>query len=128
PLEPSNLPLWTRPAIAPTGDAFLISDGREKLYAAALRNQPQPHLAQIAAAATEGPIVTPLVLAGSTYLGVARRESNDALLGYDAQAQSAFQPVALGGRCQAGPFAAGGLVLLTVEQGGLQCYEASGKL
>jgi hypothetical protein len=121
------LPLWTRPAISAAGDSFLISDGRGQVFAAALRNQP-PQLVQTATAPTDGPISSPLVLAGGTYFGVTRRESSDALLGFDAQARPAFEPVSLGGRCQAGPFAAGALVLLTVDAGRLLCYESGGKL
>jgi outer membrane protein assembly factor BamB len=125
PLEPSAPPLWTRPAISAGGDGFLISDGRGAIYSVALKGQ---QLAQAAATRTDGPIASPLVLAGSTYYGVLRRENSDALAGFDAQGQPAMEPIALTGRWKAGPFAAGGLVLLTAEPEGLLCYEAGGKL
>jgi len=128
PLDPSSLPLWTRPATSVAGDGFLISDGRGVVYSVALRNQPQAHLAQAAATSTSGPVASPLVQAGETYFGVLRRESNDALAGFDARGQSTFDPVALAGRWQAGPFAAGAVVLLTAEPEGLLCYESGGKL
>ena len=52
------------------------------------------------------------------YFGVLQRDSGDALAGFDGQGQPAFEPVALPGRCQAGPFAAGGLVLVAAEPDG----------
>ncbi|HZN33385.1 MAG TPA: PQQ-binding-like beta-propeller repeat protein, partial [Pirellulaceae bacterium] len=127
PLQPSSLPLWTRPAVNAAGDGALVSDGRGTIYSIALKVQPQPHLASLASSQTDGPVTSPLVLAGSTYFGVLSRESGDALAGFDAQGQSAFAPVALPGRCQAGPFAAGGLVLVATESAGLTAYEGSGK-
>lgn len=128
PLEPSNLPLWTRPAVNATGDGFLISDGRGQVYSVVLKTQPQPHLASAAAATTDGPVASALVQAGTTCFGVLRTGSGDALAGFDLQGQPVFEPIALGGRWQAGPFAAGGLVLLAAEPDGLICFDGGGKL
>jgi outer membrane protein assembly factor BamB/TolA-binding protein len=128
PLEPNNLPLWTRPAVSATGESFLISDGRGQVYSVGLKTQPQPHLASAAATTTAGPVASALVQAGTTCFGVLREGSGDALAGFDMQGQPVFEPVALAGRWQAGPFAAGGLVLLTAEPEGLLCFDGSGKL
>jgi hypothetical protein len=122
------LPQWTRPAVAASGDAFLINDGRGTIYSVAVRTQGQPQLAQVAAAATSGPVASPLVNAGGTAIGIVRHESSDAIAGFGADGQAAFEPLPLAGRWQAGPFAAGGLVLLTAEPEGLLCVESGGKL
>jgi outer membrane protein assembly factor BamB len=126
PLTPGELPRWKRPAVL--GSSFVISDGRGTVYAVSKKDQPQAHLATVGETRTPGPIVSPLVVAGGAAIGVLRLESADALAGFDAQGAAAFEPVALQGRVEAGPFAIGGLVFVAAEPDGLVCAEASGKI
>jgi outer membrane protein assembly factor BamB len=127
PLVPDALPRWTQPAALADGKTFLISDGRGAVYAVARQERPQPHLAAIGESRTGDPVVSPLVLAGSTVVGVMRKESSDAIAGLDAKGASAFEPVTLEGRVEAGPFAVGGLAFVTAEPDGLVCIGSDGK-
>jgi len=126
-LAPDALPQWTRPAPLSDGAGFVISDGRGMLYAVTKRDQPRPHLTAVENK-TANPIVSPLVLAGSTIVGVMRQESTDAIAGFDARAKSVFEPVPLEGRVEAGPFAVGGIVLVAAEPDGLVCIGGDGRV
>ena len=75
-----------------------------------------------------GPIHSPLVLAGSTAIGIMRQERSDAIAGFDSRAAAAFEPVPLEGRVTAGPFAVGGLVFVAAEPDGLVCFSGDGKI
>jgi outer membrane protein assembly factor BamB len=128
PLVPDALPLWTKPAALADGKTFLISDGRGAVYAVTKRDGAEPHLAEVGKAETNAPIVSPLVLAGSTAIGVMRQQSTDAVAGFDGRGASAFEPVPLEGRVQSGPFAVGGLVFVAAEPDGLVCFSADGRV
>ncbi len=128
PLVPDALPLWTRPVVFADNANFLISDGRGSVYAVSNRDRPQPHLAAVEPARTSGPIHSPLVLVGSTAIGVVRQERSDAIAGFDSRAAAAFEPVSLAGRVTAGPFAVGGLVIVAAEPDGLVCLASDGKI
>jgi hypothetical protein len=126
PLSPGELPRWTRPAVL--ASSFVVSDGRDMIYAVVRKDQPQAHLAAAGEKRTSGPIVSPLVAAGGTALGIVRLENADALAAFDGQGAAALEPIALEGRVEAGPYAIGGLVVVATEPGGLVCAEASGKI
>jgi outer membrane protein assembly factor BamB len=128
PLVPDALPLWTKPVSLADGKTFLISDGRGAIYAVTKRDSPQPDLAEVGRIQTNEPVVSPLVLAGSTVIGVVRQQSTDAVAGFDARGAVAFEPVPLEGRVQAGPFAAGGLAFVAAEPDGLVCFAADGRV
>jgi hypothetical protein len=128
PLAPDALPLWTLPVVFADNATFLLSDGRGTVYAVSKRDRPQPHLASVGEPKTGSPIQSPLVLAGSTAIGIVRQERTDAIAGFDSRAAAAFEPVPLEGRVTAGPFAVGGLVLVEAEPDGLVCLASDGKI
>jgi outer membrane protein assembly factor BamB len=128
PLVPDALPLWTKPLALADDKTFLISDGRSSVYAVTKKDSPQPQLAVVGQSATSGPIVSPLVLAGSTAVGVVRQERSDAVAGFDSRGAAAFEPVPLEGRVQLGPFAVGGLAFVAAEPDGLVCLTSDGKV
>lgn len=125
PLMPNALPRWTQPAVT-SGSSFLISDGRATVFAVARKDQPEPRLEAAGQTLTSDP-VTHLVWAGSWALGIVRQESTDAVIGFDDHAAVTFAPVPLEGRIEAGPFAVGGLVLLSAEPAGFVCIASDGK-
>jgi len=125
-LVPDALPLWTRPAALADGAAFLVSDGRASVFAVAKREQPR--LVQVGESKTASPIMSPLVVAGSTVLGVMRQDSTDAIAGFDARAKAAFEPVPLEGRVIAGPYAVGGVAFVSAEPDGLVCVGSDGRV
>jgi outer membrane protein assembly factor BamB len=129
PLVPDALPQWTRPAPLADGVTFLISDGRAATYAVTKRDQPREQLSQVGPPGqTGGPIVSPLVVAGSTIMGVVRLESTDAIAGFDSKAKALFEPVPLEGRVIAGPFAVGGVAFVSAEPDGLVCLGGDGRV
>lgn len=128
PLVPDSLPQWTRPVPLADGTIFLISDGRDVTYAVTKRDQPRESLVEASHGKSGGPVVSPLVVAGSTIVGVVRLESTDALAGFDAKAKPLFEPVPLEGRVIAGPFAVGGLAFVSAEPDGLVCLGGDGRV
>jgi outer membrane protein assembly factor BamB len=128
PLVPEALPQWTRPAALADGAGFVISDGRGAVYAVTKRDQPKPQLIAAGESTVLNPIVSPLVLAGSTVVGVMRQESTDALAGFDSRGKSVFEPVPLEGRVEGGPFVVGGIVLVAAEPDGLVCIGGDGRV
>jgi outer membrane protein assembly factor BamB len=120
--------LWTQPVAFADNATFLISDGRGSIYAVTKYDRPQPQLAQVGEAKTNGPIRSPLVLAGSTAIGIIRQERSDAIAGFDSKAAVTFEPVPLEGRAIAGPFAVGGLVFVAAEPDGFVCVSGDGKI
>lgn len=128
PLVPDALPQWTRPAPLADGVTFLISDGRSTTYAVTKRDPPREQLSEVDHGQTGGPIVSPLVVAGSTIMGVVRQESTDAIAGFDSKAKALFEPVPLEGRVIAGPFAVGGLAFVSAEPDGLVCLGGDGRV
>lgn len=127
-VAPDALPQWTRPAPISDSGGFVVSDGRGAVYAVGRRDQPRLHLASVGESKTLNPIVSPLVFAGSTVMGVMRQESTDAIAGFDARAKAVFEPVPLEGRVEAGPFAVGGIVLVAAEPDGLVCLGGDGRV
>jgi outer membrane protein assembly factor BamB len=128
PLVPNALPQWVRPVALADGSTFVIADGGGTVYAVAKRDQPRLHLAAAGESKTSGPIVSPLVLAGSTVLGIVRQESTDAIAGFDSRAKAAFEPVPLEGRVIAGPFVVGGIAFISAEPDGLVCISSDGRV
>jgi len=128
PLVPGALPRWTRPVALADQKTFLVSDGRDVVYAVAKNDRPQPQLTAVGESRLSGPVVSPLVLAGSTIVGVIRQERSDAVAGFDARGGAAFEPVTLEGRVEAGPFAVGGLAFVAAEPDGLVCFGSDGKV
>jgi tetratricopeptide (TPR) repeat protein len=128
PLAPGTIPEWTRPAILPGDASCLISDGRRAVYRVALNNQPQPHLAQALEIPTEPAVVSPLVVAGGVLYGWKRGEAADSIAVFDPQALPTVGELSLQGHVQSGPYAVGGLMLLSSEPEGLICVEAGPKI
>src|SRR5262245_42244886 len=128
PASPDALPLWTRPVVLADEKSFLISDGRGLVHAVSKREGSTPQLAAIGESKTTGAIRSPLVLAGSTAIGVIQQENSDAIAGFDSRAAAAFEPVPLEGRVQAGPFAVGGLAIISAEPDGLLCIGGEGRI
>jgi outer membrane protein assembly factor BamB len=128
PLEPAALPAWSMPVALGDQATCLISDGRSTIYALARKEQPQPYLAAVGQSQPGARLVSPLMRAGSTVIGIVRQEASDAIAGFDNRAAPAFEPLPLKGRYEAGPFAVGGLVLVTAEPDGLVCCGADGRI
>jgi outer membrane protein assembly factor BamB len=127
-LVPDALPLWTKPAVLGDDKTFLISDGRSAVYAVTRKEAPQPQLARVGESQSSGPVSSPLVRAGSIVFGVIRQERSDALAGFDARGAAAFEPIALEGRVEAGPYAVGGLAIAAAEPDGLVCVAGDGTI
>jgi hypothetical protein len=127
PLAPDALPQWKRPAVLADGKSIVISDGRGVVYALGVKDKPQAQLARLGESQTSGPVVSPLVVAGSAVVGVMRLEDHDALVGFDSRGAEIFEPIAWEGRIETGPFAVGGLVFVAGEEQ-LVCVESNGKI
>jgi outer membrane protein assembly factor BamB len=128
PQAPGTLPQWSRPVAMADGRGFLISDGRDAVYAVSLKQKSGQYFELSAEQKLDFSLVSPLISASGIAFGVLRMDQNDVLLGLDSQGKAAFERVPIQGRVQAGPFAIGGLVVLAAEPDGLLCFEAGGKL
>lgn len=127
PLVPASLPRWQQPLPLPDGLGFLLSDGRNSVYAVRAQAKNQSRLQKAGEFNSPGPISS-LVWAGDTAIGVASLATSDVILGLDARAQPRFDPVPLAGRVLAGPYSVGGLAFVFAEPDGLVCCNSEGQL
>jgi len=126
PLSPDNLPRWTKPAVLADEKSALVGDGREMLYVLAKVDRPKPHLAAVAEKKLAAPLLS-LTSAGSTAIGLMRKENGDELAGFNAGSAAMFAPTSLPSQLRAGPFPVGQSVIVSLEPDRLLSFDPQGK-
>ena len=127
-IEAGTQVTWRRPAVV--GDElreFVIADNRRKLFRVGRKDQPEPHLAELAQVQLEVDIVSSLAAAGDTVYGVIRGPNNDTVLSFAAHDLAAGKEWPLEGRVVWGPEQVAGLVLVTTDRRMLVAFEPGQK-
>jgi hypothetical protein len=127
PLEADAEIAWRRPAVLDTGDQFVISDSRSKLYRVGIKTTPQPFLASAAPVALDSEIVSPLAAVADTVYGVARGTDSDTVVSYSLPDLKPGPKWPLDGRLAWGPERVGDVVFLASDSSRLICLEAGQK-
>jgi outer membrane protein assembly factor BamB len=130
PLAAGETVRWQRPAVVGTDNKqFAVADHLPKLYLVGVKDQPQPHLTQLAETGLEEAIVSPLAAVGDTVYGVVRTIAGDTLRAFQLPSlSSGGEPVRLNGRLAWGPERLGDAVFLATDANKLFCFEAGQKL
>lgn len=127
-VEAGRKVLWRRAAVVGASQGeFVIADDRRKLFRVGLKDQPEPHLAELAQVQLEVDIVSSLAAVGGTVYGVIRGTNSDTVLAFDATDLSAGKEWPLEGRVVWGPESVGGLVLVATDRQMLVAFEAEQK-
>jgi outer membrane protein assembly factor BamB len=121
-LEPGAKALWRAPVAV--GNQFVITDGTKRIFRVGIKEQPQPHLDQVAAGALPAELLGSIAVAGDTVYGAMRRDSNDIVQAFALNDLSVGMEIPLSGRLQAGPWTVGGTALLVSSKEGLICLDA----
>jgi len=115
---------WRRPA-AVDANTVVLSDGRERIYLLAIKDQPKPHLAAAAKATLAAPIDSDVAVLGNL---VCAADENGQLVRLRLPDLAAGEPLPLGGRVTWGPRAVGEHFFLTTENDQLLCLDGKGDL
>jgi len=127
-VEAGSKVVWKRAAaVGAEQREFVIADDRRKLFRVGVKDQPEPHLAELAQVQLEVDIVSALAAAGDTVYGVIRGPNSDTVLSFAAADLGAGKEWPLEGRVVWGPEAVDGLVLVTTDRQTLVAFEAGQK-
>jgi outer membrane protein assembly factor BamB len=119
---------WRRAAVVGAEQReFVIADDRRKLFRVGLKDQPEPHLAELAQVQLEVDIVSPLAAAGDTVYGVVRGPNSDTVLSFGATDLAAGKEWPIEGRVVWGPETLDDLVLVATDRQTLLAFEAGQK-
>jgi outer membrane protein assembly factor BamB len=119
---------WRRPAVVGAeGKEFVVADDQGKLYRVGVKDQPQPHLAELAAAQLEMKIDLTLAAAGDAVYAVVRGPTADTVVAFATADLAAGKEWPLEGRVVWGPESVGAWVLVATDRQGLLCFEAGQK-
>ena len=119
---------WQRAAVVGTEQReFVIADNRRKLFRVGVKDQPEPHLAELAQVQLEVDIVSPLAAVGDTVYGVVRGANSDTILSFGATDLAAGKEWPVEGRIVWGPEVLNDLVLLATDRQTLLAFEAGQK-
>jgi hypothetical protein len=115
---------WQEPL--PNGDdEILLTDGVAGLYRVKIQDQPKPHLAAVASAQLQEPIISPLALLGNAIHAVDKSQS---LISFGLPDLEPGKPRPLGAKLVWGPRTVGDRVLLTTDDQLLYSIDAGGKV
>ncbi len=127
-LEGGTKVQWSRAAVVGDGGKeFVIADNRQKLYRVGVKDQPKPHLADLAQAELEVEITSALAAAGDTVYGVVRGAGGDTVVSFAATDLSVGREWPLEGRIVWGPEQLDDVVMMASDQEGLLCFETGKK-
>jgi len=127
-VEAGSKVAWSRAAVVGTEQReFVIADDRRKLFRVGVKDQPEPHLAELAQVQLEVDLVSALAAADDTVYGVIRGPNSDTVVSFAATDLGAGKEWPLEGRVVWGPEFVGGLVLVTTDRQSLVAFEASQK-
>ena len=119
---------WQRAAVVGTEQReFVIADNRRKLFRVGVKDQPEPHLAELAQVQLEVDIVSPLAAVGDTVYGVIRGANSDTVLSFGATDLAAGKEWPVEGRIVWGPEVLNDLVLVATDRQTLLAFEAGQK-
>ena len=119
---------WRRPAIVGNGRELVIADERRNIYRVGLKDQPQPHLAELVSNRLDVDLVTGLAAIGETVYGVTRTDKGDqvvAITGSDLKIAQQFD--LKGGRVTWGPQRVGDFVMVGIDAKELRLFDANQK-
>ncbi len=102
---------WRGPAVAEEAQ-ILVSDGLKKLYRIGVKDQPRPHLANLAEATTPGPLVSAIAPLGKTAFAV---DSGATLRAFALDDLAVRDKWPLEGKCLWGPCRIGNRVMLATD-------------
>lgn len=119
---------WQRAAaIGAERREFVIADNRRKLFRVGIKDQPEPHLAELAQVRLEVDLASALASVGDTVYGAVRGATNDTILSFNAADLAAGAAWPLEGRVVWGPQSVGGLVLVATDRQKLLAFETGQK-
>ena len=111
---------WRSAASTASGEAILADD-RNRLYRIGVKQEPTPHLAQLAAVDLAEPIISPLAVLEPVVYAV---DAANTLLAFELPGLTRGQMLPLGGRCVWGPRRVGDRVLVATDEDRLCCLGA----
>jgi hypothetical protein len=127
-LSPGRTIQWRRPAVVDEQkQQFVIADSSGVLYLVGAKEEPQPHLADLAQRELDAEVVSPLATLGETGFLVVRTDEQHVLTSFGLTDLKPARPWPLQGRLVWGPERVADAVLLRTDVEGLVCLEASGK-
>jgi hypothetical protein len=127
-VEAGSKVAWQRAAVVgPEQREFVIADNRRKLFRVGVKDQPEPHLAELAQVQLEVDIVSPLAAVSDTVYAVVRGANSDTVLSFGATDLAAGKEWPVEGRIVWGPETLNDLVLVATDQQTLVAFEAGQK-
>jgi hypothetical protein len=127
-ITPGEKVIMRRPAIIANGQEMVIADDRHNIYRLGIKDQPQPHLAEVASNKLEVDLVTGLAAVGETIYGVARAADKDLVVAISAKDLKETQQFDLkGGRVTWGPERVGDVVMIVTDAKELRLFDANQK-
>jgi outer membrane protein assembly factor BamB len=127
-LEPGETIRWLKPAPAADAKELFAADDRKFIYRVALRDQPQPSLAEVSSLRMEEELSSGLAAAGTFLFVVARTSASDVVMALNqADLKVAQQWDLKGGRVSWGPERIGDSVLALVDGKSIHCFGPDGK-
>jgi outer membrane protein assembly factor BamB len=119
---------WQRAAVVGSDQReFVIADNRRKLFRVGVKDQPEPHLAELAQVQLDVDIVSPPAAVGDTVYGVIRGANSDTVLSFGAADLAAGKEWPAEGRIIWGPETVNDLVLVATDRQTLVAFEAGQK-
>ncbi len=119
---------WQRAAVVGAEQReFVIADNRRKLFRVGVKDQPEPHLAELSQVQLEVDITSPLAAVGDTVYGVVRGANSDTVLSFGAADLAAGKEWPVEGRIVWGPETLNDLVLVATDRQTLLAFEAGQK-
>ena len=119
---------WQRPAVVDEQkQQFVIADSSGTLYLVGAKQEPQPHLADIAQREFNAEVVSPLATAGNIGYVVLRKGEQHVLTSFGLTDLKVTQQWPLKGRAVWGPERVADVVLVRTDAEGLICLEAGPK-
>ncbi len=127
-VEAGSKVAWQRAVVVGTEQReFVIADNRRKLFRVGVKDQPEPHLAELAQVQLEVDIVSPLAAVGDTVYAVVRGTNSDTILSIGATDLAAGKEWPVEGRVVWGPETLNDLVLVATDRQTLLAFEAGQK-
>ncbi len=117
---------WVLPAVLGDGGEFAIADNRRRLYRVAVKNDPEPHLAEMQNVDVKDPLVGRLASVGQVCYGVMRSGGDDLVACFTLPNLTAAQQWPLEGRVTYGPERVGDVVLVASDEQ-MMCVDADQK-
>jgi outer membrane protein assembly factor BamB len=122
PVDPGAKVQWLAPALLAGRGEVVIAGSQRKIFRVGRKDDPQPHLAELATRALDAPLAERLAAAGEAVYGVERGGREDVAVVF-ALPNLDFKKKALKGRVVWGPEQVGDVVLVVSTGDGLMCFD-----